>query len=86
METAISKPVHHKKAKEIPHKLLIYAGFLLAESQGFEPWVRLRTRHFECRTFDHSDNSPQRKKLYHINQFFAIRIAISFQFDFILIF
>ena len=32
-------------------------GFL-AESQGFEPWVPCGTRHFECRTFDLSDNSP----------------------------
>lgn len=31
---------------------------LMAESQGFEPWVRLRTQHFECCTIDHSDNSP----------------------------
>lgn len=31
----------------------------LAESQGFEPWVRLRTQHFECCTIDHSDNSPK---------------------------
>ena len=31
----------------------------MAESQGFEPWVRLRTQHFECCTIDHSDNSPK---------------------------
>ena len=31
---------------------------LVAESQGFEPWVLFRTQHFECCTFDHSDNSP----------------------------
>ena len=30
----------------------------LAESQGFEPWVSFPTQHFECCTFDHSDNSP----------------------------
>jgi hypothetical protein len=31
----------------------------LAERQGFEPWVPLGTRHFECRTIDHSDISPR---------------------------
>ena len=30
----------------------------MAESQGFEPWVPFGTQHFECCTFDHSDNSP----------------------------
>ena len=35
-----------------------FQAYFLAESQGFEPWVRLRTQHFECCTIDHSDNSP----------------------------
>ena len=31
----------------------------MAEGQGFEPWVGSSpTRHFECRTIDHSDNPP----------------------------
>ena len=34
------------------------ASEAMAESQGFEPWVVLPTQHFECCTFDHSDNSP----------------------------
>ena len=32
----------------------------MAESQGFEPWVVLPTQHFECCTFDRSDNSPKK--------------------------
>ena len=39
-------------------------GVSLAESQGFEPWVLLRTQHFECCTIDHSDNSPNSTKLF----------------------
>lgn len=35
--------------------------FFLAEGLGFEPRVPLGTRHFECRTIDHSDNPP-----YHV--------------------
>ena len=31
---------------------------LLAERQGFEPWVRYRTPDFESGTIDHSDTSP----------------------------
>ena len=27
-----------------------FQAYFLAESQGFEPWVRLRTQHFECFT------------------------------------
>lgn len=33
--------------------------FVVAERTGFEPAVRFRTRHFQCRTIDHSDTSPQ---------------------------
>ena len=33
-------------------------GLHMAESQGFEPQVHFCTQHFECCTFDHSDNSP----------------------------
>ena len=30
-----------------------------AESEGFEPPIRaIRIPHFECGSFDHSDNSP----------------------------
>ena len=31
----------------------------MAESQGFEPWEVLPSQHFECCTFDRSDNSPK---------------------------
>lgn len=37
ISAAISKNGHHKKAKFNPHKPLIYAGLLLAETVGFEP-------------------------------------------------
>ena len=32
----------------------------MAESQGFEPWEVLPSQHFECCTFDLSDNSPKK--------------------------
>ena len=44
----------YAKAKSTPIGVL----FALAERQGFEPWVPFGTRHFECRTIDHSDISP----------------------------
>ncbi len=32
-----------------------------AESEGFEPPIRvIHIPHFECGSFDHSDNSPQK--------------------------
>ena len=51
-----------KKEKPQAAKAAWGLGFL-AESQGFEPWVPCGTRHFECRTFDLSDNSPDRYKI-----------------------
>jgi hypothetical protein len=35
---------------------------LMAERQGFEPWVRKRTTVFETAPFDHSGTSPQSGK------------------------
>ena len=46
---------YHKIMFNIKRPLL---AVFLAESQGFEPWVSFPTQHFECCTFDHSDNSP----------------------------
>ena len=40
--------------------------FLLAERQGFEPWVRCRTPDFESGTIDHSDTSPSGEPVYPI--------------------
>ena len=50
-----SLPIQSEK-----QKVALFRCYLLflAESQGFEPWVSFPTQHFECCTFDHSDNSP----------------------------
>ena len=45
-----------KDRKSRSKQCIVCSG--LAESQGFEPWVPCGTQHFECCTFDHSDNSP----------------------------
>ena len=39
--------------------LRITANMVVAERQGFEPWVRKRTTVFETAPFDHSGTSPQ---------------------------
>ena len=47
LQAKIKKPVNG----------LVYRLFV-AESQGFEPQRPFGLQHFECCTFDHSDNSP----------------------------
>ena len=43
----------------IPFCILFSFPNSTAESEGFEPPIRvIRIPHFECGSFDHSDNSP----------------------------
>ncbi len=51
-----------RRPKKIPIRSKIRSGFVkqMAERQGFEPWVRFRTQHFQCCTLDHSDTSPMK--------------------------
>ena len=52
----------HKKSRRVAKKWPKRRFFRvkLAERQGFEPWVRFRTQHFQCCTLDHSDTSPMK--------------------------
>ena len=48
------------KNAKTPKNIAIFRGFSsLAESQGFEPWLRYQRKHdFQSCAFDHSANSP----------------------------
>ena len=47
-------------AKNRPHGVVRAVGRIQAERGGFEPPIReTRIRHFQCRSFSHSDTSPE---------------------------